>query len=464
MPTGGRVLRRLVRWKVSRSVSTPGTTTETRRRSVEVAEDLGGPAGSRRVEGEDVPARGDHRLEAVHPAAGLVAARPAELRVVHALRARPAGPRRARCGWRGSAARQGRRSCCRRRAGNRSARRSRWAAVSEGKKRASCGGPGVRVGQVATADARLVPGSDSEASRGPGDAMVVADRGPAGGGQHHEHHGQREQCAPGRGVAGPGSRGGASSEKEDTAGHPRRSAGSPVEGVSAITFHAGQLPPHRTTATSGSFHAFAVCLCPAPEAPVSPGRVHVRCDLRAPVLGQGGPQVIEVGLGDLPDRVRAAVLARAPQAAASPASRRRTPRPARGAAGRVSTSRPSRSAISWAIRSSTSAERRRWAASRAGVDSMTWYMRRCSSSGTISSMASPMVSQASAGRHGAAPPSAASSAGRSRTAARKWLLHHVLDGEGDLLLAGEVAEEGALGDLDGVGDLVDGRLARSPGW
>ena len=35
-------------------------------------------------------------------------------------------------------------------------------------------------------------------------------------------------------------------------------------------------------------------------------------------------------------------------------------------------------------------------------------------------------------------------------------LHHVLDGEGDLLLAGEVAEEGALGDVDGLGDLVDG--------
>ena len=47
--------------------------------------------------------------------------------------------------------------------------------------------------------------------------------------------------------------------------------------------------------------------------------------------------------------------------------------------------------------------------------------------------------------------------GLRRTAARKRSATSVWSGEGDLLLAGEVAEEGALGDVDGLGDLVDGR-------
>ena len=96
------------------------------------------------------------------------------------------------------------------------------------------------------------------------------------------------------------------------------------------------------------------------------------------------------------------------------------------------------------------------AASRAGVDSMIWHIRMCSSTGTTSSMASPMLvpgpitalRSASSGRL---------RGGRAAHGLEEARLDQLLDGEGDVLLAGEVAEEGALGDVDGVDDLVDGR-------
>ena len=82
----------------------------------------------------------------------------------------------------------------------------------------------------------------------------------------------------------------------------------------------------------------------------------------------------------------------------------------------------------------------------------------CSSTGTTA--LDRLVDGVPAVQHGAgaAPQRAPPAAGRSRTAVDEVGLRHVLDGEGGLLLVGEVAEEGALGDLDGVGDLVDGRL------
>lgn len=76
---------------------------------------------------------------------------------------------------------------------------------------------------------------------------------------------------------------------------------------------------------------------------------------------------------------------------------------------------------------------------------------------TSSSIVSPMLFQA----HRTAPRSAsnrASSAGHAAQLREETRLHHLLDGEGGLLLAGEVAEEGALGDLHRFDDLVDGGL------
>ncbi len=161
--------------------------------AVQVPEDLGDLARARRVEGEDVPVGPEQRLVAAHPPGRLALSGGGEALVVHAgALHRPRLPQRRVVGdvaqgdggavhvadGQGIAVGQARAL----------PRRER------GEEAGQPGGRGVCVGQPSSVDPALFPGLDRRFEGG--GPPLVAQGGPAGGRQHHEHHGQGEQEAP----------------------------------------------------------------------------------------------------------------------------------------------------------------------------------------------------------------------------------------------------------------------------
>ncbi len=161
--------------------------------AAQVAEDLRDPARARGVEREDLPAGPQQRLEPVHEAARLLMADGRQPDVV-----RPSAFEVTLTGERdpvGLVPQSDRRPV-------HVAHRERIAVDEPGALAGVEGGEepgqprGRRVGvrQPVPGQAAVLPGGARGLEcRG---AAVAADRGPAGGRQHHEHHGQREARTP----------------------------------------------------------------------------------------------------------------------------------------------------------------------------------------------------------------------------------------------------------------------------
>lgn len=160
---------------------------------VEASEDLGDPARTHGVEGEEVAPLLQHRLVAVHTAPGLLLSQGREPVVVHALLLDLA---LLVDGDAVGLVAQGHGRAVHVADRERIAVGETGALVDvEGREEAGeAARRGVRVRQSLSGDAAVLPRGAGRLERGC--PSMALERGPATGGQHHEHHGQREQCAP----------------------------------------------------------------------------------------------------------------------------------------------------------------------------------------------------------------------------------------------------------------------------